>query len=238
MMKRSILSLTVALAFALGLSSSASADATVDLVWLSSSNTAAVTGTSAIQGAPGDTITLGIFLTAGTEGLSSYGVSISFDAPGFNQLDLNPIGSKTAATEYGLKATVTCTPFPACFFNTPTMAPFTPGVSGVVESTGANTGFVYTFEAGTLGNGLLASFGAFQIGEIDFTVNTPVKDGPNLASGFFNVGADGAYDNASQPVTVIWGGASIDAFAPEPGTAALLGMGLVGLVLAGRRQRD
>jgi hypothetical protein len=237
-MKRSIFAVTVALAFTLGLSSSASADGTIELQWLSTTGPG-VPGTSAITGASGDQLTLGIFVTAGTEGMSVYGISISFDGVGFNQLDLNPPDERSAATEFGLKPTVTCLPFPACFFGSPTMAPFTPGVAGVVESNGLNTGFVYTFEAGTLGNGLLASFGAFKIGEINFTVNSSVaNNGEDVFSGFFNAGIDGAYDNFSTEVTMSFGSATVDTFGPEPGTSVLLGVGLVGLVMAGRRNRS
>jgi hypothetical protein len=119
------------------------------------------------------------------------------------------------------------------------MANITSGVSTVVESTTAATGFVYTFEAGTLGNGLLASFGAFQIGEIVFSVNPSVtNNGADFAAGFFNFGADGVYDNAGSSVTMVFNGAGVDAFGPEPGTATLLGLGLVGLAVAGRRSRD
>jgi hypothetical protein len=241
-MKRTLITVTVALAFALGLSSTASADASVDLVWLSSSNTAAKTGTSSIQAADGDLLTLSIFITAGTEGLSSYGISISFDAPGSNRLNLQPFPANpmdtAAATEFGLAPTITCQPFPSCFFDTPTMANITSGVSSVIESDFSNTGFVYTFEAGTLGNGLLASFGAFELGQIDFKFQNPEQNSATLKSGFFNFGADGAYSNTGTEVAVSFGAAAIDAFAPEPGAAALLGMGLCGLVLAGRRNRS
>jgi len=232
-MRRFACVLMVAMAGLLGFAGSASANATLDLIWTGSTNTSAVLGGSAIQAASGDTLTLAVYITAGTEGLSSYGISIEFDSALLNQL--NVVGT----AEYGLKPTVTCTPFPSCFFDTPTMAPFTPGVSSVIESTTSAPGFVYTFEAGTLGNGLLASFGAFQIGEIMFSVNpSVVTDGPDVLSGFFNVGADGAYDNASQPVTMNFNSAAVDAFAPEPGTATLLCLGLVGLAVAGRRSRD
>jgi len=232
-MRTLALALAVSMAALFGFASSASADATIDLIWGSTTNTdpagLAGLGTTAITAAAGDHVGLEIYITAGTEGLSSYGISLAFD----DQVQvLHP------PTEYGLKATVTCTPFPACFFDSPTMTPFTPGVSSVIPAPPGGTGFVYTFEAGTLGNGLLDTFGPFKIGEVWFQVQSTVAtDGQDIASGFFNVGADGAYDNASQPVTMIFGGAAVDAFAPEPGTTALLGLGLLGLTLAGRRNR-
>jgi hypothetical protein len=223
----------VAMASLVGFAESASANATVDLIWTGSSNTSASLGGSSILAASGDTITLAVLITAGTEGLSSYGVSVMFDSSLQNELNL-----AGAPAEFAVAPTVTCTPFPACFFDTPTMFNFTPGVSGVQESTTALTGFVYTFEAGTLGNGLLASFGAFQIGEITFTVNSSVAtNGADNFSGFLNAGFDGAYDNVGSAVTMNFNSAAVNAI-PEPGTAILLGLGLVSLAVAGRRKRS
>ena len=130
------------------------------------------------------------------------------------------------------------TPFPACFFASPTLVSFSPGVSGVSPSGPATTGFVFTFEAGTLFNGVSASFGSFKIGEIWFEAQPSLgTDGADAASGFFNVGFDGAFDNAGSPVAMNFGNAAVDLWGPEPGTATLLGLGLLGLTLAGRRHR-
>ena len=233
---------TLALAFAVtlaalfGFSSSAGAAATVDLVWESTSNTdpghtpgTLGLGTSAIMAHPGDHVGLAVYLTAGTEGLSSYGISLAFN---------DQVQVLHTPNEFGVKPTVTCLPFPACFFDSPTLAPFTPGVSGVSPSGPATTGFVYTFEAGTLGNGLLGSFGPLKIGEVWFQVQSAVgTDNADVASGFFNAGTDGAFDNTSSPVAMNFGNAAVDLWGPEPGTATLLGLGLLGLTLAGRRNR-
>ena len=238
-MRTLALALAVSLAALFGFSSSANAAATVDLIWVSSSNTDPVhtpyigLGTSATMAHPGDHIGLQINLTAGTEGLSSWGISLAFDFDLQDELNvLHP------PNEFGLNPTITCTPFPACFFGTPTLASFTPGVSLVVESFPGVAGFVFTFEAGTLNNGVSASFGSFKIGEVWFEVNSPATDGPDISSGFFNSGADGAFDNRGLPVAMNFNSAAVDLWGPEPGTAMLLGLGLFGLTLAGRRSRN
>ena len=232
---------------AVGLATSAAADATLDLVWSSSDSTdpAVVTGTSSILASSGDSLVLDVLLTAGTEGLSSYGMSVSFDLA---ELLTDPTkGDPTfipptpgGASEFGIAPDPFCTPFPACFFATPTLTPFTAGVSKIVE-TGPTTGFVFTFEAGTLSNGVVASFGQFKIGEIFFTVQTPADDGADLASGFFNTGADAAFDNGGSAVAMNFGLAAVsplDVSGPEPGTSVLLALGLVGLAIAGRQVRS
>jgi hypothetical protein len=235
-MRRFACLIMVAMASLVGFAGSAGALATVDLVWESTSNTdpghtpgTLGIGTSAIMAHPGDHVGLAIYLTAGSEGLSAWGISLSFN---------DQVQVLHTPNEFGVKPTVTCLPFPACFFDSPTLAPFTPGVSGVSPSGPATTGFVYTFEAGTLGNGLLGSFGPLKIGEVWFQVQSAVgTDGADVASGFFNVGTDGAFDNNSLPVAMNFGNAAVDLWGPEPGTATLLGLGLLGLTLAGRRNR-
>ena len=241
-MRTSTLALAVSLASIFGFSSSANAAATVDLVWVSSNNTDPVhtpyigLGSSAIMAHPGDDLVLELRLTAGTEGLSSWGISVSFDLA---ELLIDPTmgdPSSPGASEFGIAPDVYCTPFPACFFEVPTLTPFTSGATDVIEG-GLTTGFIFTFEAGTLGNGVAASFGQFKIGEIFFTVQTPADDGIDLSSGFFNTGADAAFDNAGNAVAMTFNSAAVDRWGPEPGTSTLLGLGLLGLILAGRRAR-
>ena len=107
------------------------------------------------------------------------------------------------------------------------MVPFTPGVSAVEEIGPGETGFVFTFEAGTCGSGPTSSFGSFRIGEIQFQINdTVASGGVDVQAGFFNAGADGAFSNPGLPLAMTFGSASIDKI-PEPATLGLVALGLV-----------
>jgi hypothetical protein len=65
--------------------------------------------------------------------------------------------------------------------------------------------------------------------------------GSDLFSGLFNTGVDDVLNNLNGVIpsgSLVFNGATVNGGAiPEPGTASLLGLGLVGLVLAGRRAR-
>ena len=99
---------------------------------------------------------------------------------------------------------------------------------------------MYTFESATLSasNYAYDTFGPMKIGDIMFQVQPAVAtDGVDLTSGFFNPGVDAILDAANNSVGAVFGSAAVNLFAPEPGAATLLGLGLVGLVVAGRRKR-
>jgi hypothetical protein len=233
-MRTLALVLAGSLAALFGFSSSAGATPTVDLVWASTTSTdpgtVAGLGTSAIVAAPGDHIGMEIYLTAGTEGIRAYGISIAFDT------DVKVLHTPT---EYGTAAaSFPCSPFPVCFTGPrPNLQPLGAGVNGWDTGT---PGFVYTFESATLSasNYAYDTFGPMKIGEIWFEVQPAVAtDGIDITSGFFNPGVDAILDAANNSIGAVFGDARVDAFAPEPGTATLLGLGLLGLTLAGRRNR-
>ena len=64
-------------------------------------------------------------------------------------------------------------------------------------------------------------------------------DGVDITSGIFNAGIDAIGNGSGGNIKfdTLFGTATVN-HVPEPGTASLLGLGLVGLILARRRRRS
>jgi len=81
--------------------------------------------------------------------------------------------------------------------------------------------------------------GGYQMGTITWHVAAGVNnDGADIISGLLSL-TDGIFDAQFNAVTgLLFRSATVNTPIPEPGTAMLLGLGFVGLVLVGRRNRS
>jgi hypothetical protein len=238
----------------LGGAGDARATATITLEWGAcggGTGTSCVgVGTNTLTNLPpgGQTLRLDVFLQHDeVTGLSGHAFSLNFDTDLLNELNFT---AGMAPLEW---AGTDTDPSPNI---TEIYGPFTAGTQGTLESTGAMIGRINSFESSIalelteLTNlprtGLAYSVGTFtatapasyRVAQAFFTVNASAfTDGNDVFSGSFNGGFDETVNGLGQIVTMNFGRASLNGILiPEPGTVSLLGLGLVGLVVA-RRSR-
>jgi hypothetical protein len=205
----------VALAIAAWLSSAGVVQALsiVELEFTSTTG-AGTPGGSAIQAAPGDDLTLAMYLSVGSEGVSSYGISILFDEDLLDELDVVEVTEHLPA---GLD------------FH------FTPAIQLGRESNGLVVGRLLTFEAATIFDGPTGE--RFRVATVVFRVTDRVaSDGDDVRAGLFNPGIDGIFSNSGSDISpTLFPTARVD-FIPEPTTGVLLAAGLLCLAAARRLQ--
>ncbi len=206
--------LSLVLASVVG-ASAARATPIFELVFVSTTG-AGMPGTDSISAAPGDILTAELRLTAGAEGVSSYAISLEFDADLLNELDLVSVSEL----------------LPAGF-----AFALTPDALALeVDSSATTAGRLYSFEAFALGEGPVSS--TFAVGVIEFRVGAAVAaDGTDLAIGFFHVGVDGIFDNAGGDAgsRAVLGSGSVNPV-PEPRMVQLVLLALLAIRLR-RRSR-
>ena len=240
--------LMAAMVCLVGMTKDASATITISLVWGACGGgaggcTATGSNTISVDSGGGQTLRLDIFLSHNeTSGLVGHTFSLNFD----NDLDLNlpmaPVEWSGTDGNPGPLADI--------------YGPFTAGLGGTVESSGSTTGRINSYDSASVttllpNTGAAYSVGTFtatapasyRVGQAFFTVNAGgiAFDGADVFSGSFNGLFDLSSNGLAQefpPNPIIFGDATVNTIIPEPGTVSLLGLGLLGLVLAGRRSRS
>jgi PEP-CTERM motif-containing protein len=157
-------------------------------------------------------------------GLTGHSFSINYDLDGGDQLDVvrRPASWKGIAMN---KTNTLYEPIPDAF--SPTTSTF---VGSFNSTNGASSTLVLLPAAG-------AFAGGYTIGSVAWTMKHPLfADEEHISIGFLNPGVDGlsGVGFADISATALFRGAAL-VFAPEPGTACLLCLGLVGLVVVRRR---
>jgi hypothetical protein len=211
----------------------ARAGSTVDLLFVGV-NGGAIAPTDTVTASPGDVLTMGAFMSTDVPlGITVF--SIDYDLDAGNELDV-----VSAFQWKGVAIAKNGTEFYRPISSVPN--PLISTRSSVESMEGANC----TFLACSPDRPLPANPAVgYQMGTVVWKVTGNVtQDGADVVSGLLAKGIDGWYDGAYQPVPgsmLAFNSATVNSAAslvPEPGTASLLGLGLLGLVLAGCRSRS
>jgi len=231
-----------------GMTRDAGATITISLEWSgcgSGTGGCTATGTDTITVNPGggQTLRLDIYMATNlTQGIKAQTFSLNFDTTLENELNLGPM----AQIEW-LGTDVNPTPALDIY------GPLTGGAT-TLESTGVVAGRVNSYDSGfdvafflpanstayTVGTVTATAPARYRVAQAFFTTNGALTDGADIFTGAFNGLFDEIIDglNIEQNAVagVVYGSATLNVV-PEPGTISLLGLGLVGLILAGRRSR-
>jgi hypothetical protein len=255
MRKAFLVALVAALAGLAGIAKEASATITITLEWGACGGGAGgctATGTDTITVAPGggQTLRLDVYLSHDlTQGIAAEAFSLNFDTNGENEFNLNA-GTMVAIDWTGSDihpgaASDVYGPI-ASGVTSHESAPGAPGATGRVNSfdSGFGTSLFLPLTGATYSVGTFTGTAParYRLGQAFFTVNSAVTDGADFFAGLF-AAADEFVDGlnttlgpSAPPGTFVFGTATVNVI-PEPGTVSLLGLGLVGLVLAGRGRR-
>ena len=196
----------------LGASSPSHAVPIVELVFVQQ-NGGGIAPTNSLPAVAGDTLVASLQITADAAGVSSYGVSVTFDVDGLDELELIGVTEVVnAAFDLDL------------------------GGSGPISQTDSvvgTAGSILSLAAGASGPGIANA--TFQIALLTFAVNASVVgDGIDLLPTFQNTGVDSIFSTSGADLTAsaVLQGASVGV--PEPVIGWLLALG--GLAAVTRRR--
>jgi hypothetical protein len=224
---RTLAALVATTFVALMVASTASASPTISLVWTGTTGTG-TTGSSSIFASPGDVLALDIRINIDATGLSGAFVSLAYDSTSLLGLLGYGVGPGGTSSEVCPNPPNAAGPDTCSGFSTPsrTYTPIGGGSAGLIATNSGALSNYGQFDA-VKGSPPFSTNGVMTLGRAIFEVvsggtvsvaNVPGLDSVNDSAG--NV----FFPTAS--ATVI----------PEPGTAALLGLGIFGLAVAGRRR--
>lgn len=231
------IALTASLAMVLGVAGQASATPSLDLVYLGGATggepcTNGIAGVDCLHTNESDIITFKLVLTVDTLGVTAWGFDIRWDADGEDELDL---------VNYQQRQNI--------FFSAPNPTPppdtielgnYNPtGPTFIVESAPGSDGHIYGIDATSISiTGPFIHNVSFRLGIVSFHVNGNVNKNPgaDIETGFFRGDGNAMGDDQFNFITPNFGSFAIDSV-PEPGTSLLMGMGVLGLILAGRASR-
>ncbi len=197
--------LWLALLTSFGFAGNAAALPVIDVVFVQQ-NGAALAPTPAVAANPGDQLSAQVRLHADSAGVSSYSISLVFDPDLGNELDLLSV-NELPPVEFEID--------------------LDPGAPFSQESTGLQEGRIQSLVAASLGPGVAE--GLYILASLEFLVTGNVSsDSIDVFPGLFASSVDGLFasDGSDLAPFVAYQGVSVN-LVPEPGTGALLMLGLV-----------
>ena len=208
----------------------ASANYTIDLIWADTGTaTLTVLPGDAAAAAGGDLCSTGFISAAGTGRC----MLVRFTAAATFKASISTIGWNTAASgvTVDFAANRSYGQWNGLGLS---LAPVLPKVAGTVDcAPGCDSAY------GSFGGATAGAIGAgtYTLGSINFNTSGALA-GVHSFTDFFRTGVGDVVNGKGVPGQTVQVNGAILNVIPEPGTASLLGLGIMGLVLAGRRRKD